>query len=273
MQMGLLLRAKVDEFWAADAKLHLVEYLDKQQFRVADVGMSYRQIQLLNEHDLLPKKTQSREGGWRKFTFKELVFLRILSELKEFGMRDEQFVPLFSAFFRQQTARLKVDDMTGRATESLGFVLLGNQVNLAVFSTGSIVFFDVHHLPLFLSAEHSPFVFINLNQIVNEILREVDGTEHRYMSLLEMMKDAVGISLNKKEARILELIRSGDFESIEIKQSDGDVRLLTKTKVIKNPLTALEIAQIMKANRYSEIRLHTQDGKNVGCEIADKEKL
>ena len=72
-----------------NGKKKLLEYINEKRFKVSDIPLSYRQVNVLSSAKLLGTDPGNK-GHWRKFSFKELVYISLLVELKKFGFDHKQ---------------------------------------------------------------------------------------------------------------------------------------------------------------------------------------
>lgn len=64
----------------------LVAFINEPRYTVKAATASYRTINHWSEQGLLEDRRESTESGWRKLSFKDVLWLRVLSELRAFGL-------------------------------------------------------------------------------------------------------------------------------------------------------------------------------------------
>lgn len=64
----------------------LITLINEPQYTVKAATASYRTINHWSEQGLLEDRRDGSEAGWRKLSFKDVLWLRILSELRAFGL-------------------------------------------------------------------------------------------------------------------------------------------------------------------------------------------
>jgi len=74
--------------------------LNEKKYRVADTDLTYRQINSLGANEIIKDK-RGKKTGWRKFSYKDLVFISIIKELRSFGFIDEKLENLRDLFFKK----------------------------------------------------------------------------------------------------------------------------------------------------------------------------
>ncbi len=258
-------------FWEADEKLGLIDFFEKQKFRAADTPLTYRQIHILDQSGLLSKNAQGKENTWRRFSFKEVVFLHLVTELKQFGLTNTQLTELYYAFFKDPKDKKR--KWRGYAVIPLGFVFGGVGVSILVRPDGDVTFCDNTHFPLCLSTEGQlPSIVVNLNEIVQKVIKKLGGkTAPKYETLFSDFLS--GTTLDDKEKELIELVRMGDCNRIEVTMKDGQINVLRKTQIRRNPFTPGDLAKMLEGKAYAKVTIQMEDGKTVVHEIEEKRKV
>ena len=70
--------------------------LEKKRVLILGGGLSG-----LAAADKLLDNDRKDKNTWRKFSFKELIYILIVAELKKFGLKHEQLQQLWSSFFKE----------------------------------------------------------------------------------------------------------------------------------------------------------------------------
>lgn len=259
-------------FWKANEECKLVEFFDKKQYRVADGPLTYRQIHILDKDGMLGGASQDAEHKWRKFSFKEIVFLYIVTELKHFGLRNTQLAELYYSFFKDN----KKPEKSGSdfADMPLGFVFGCKNVFIFIRTDGDVTFCDSINFPACVSQmDRHPAILINLNEIVMAIQRKFRGkTGLRYTNMLSVFFDTIVGSLQPKEIELLDMIQSGKFETIEILQQDGKVKVIRSKVRKRGNFTPFDLVEVLKAKKYQTVTAHMQDGKVVTYTVEEASK-
>ena len=116
--------------------------LNKKNFKVADIPLSYRQVNVLSAAKLLGADNQNK-GRWRKFSFKELVYISLLVELKRFGFDHKQIRNLHDSFFKERgtTNHSKLFNKNVAET-AITCVFAGIEISVLAFSDGVVYMYD-----------------------------------------------------------------------------------------------------------------------------------
>ena len=114
-----------------DEELGISKGLNRKVFRVSHTKMTYRQVNALGNENLLDDKRRDVKE-WRKFTFKELVYLLIVKELKGYGVKREKLRDLWSSFFgNPEGIEESSTYVSGRTAEAvIGCILMGTEIFL-----------------------------------------------------------------------------------------------------------------------------------------------
>lgn len=261
------------EYLKAKEKYKLDELINIKKFTVTDTSLSYRKVNLLDADNLLDTERKSK-SGWRRFSFKELIYFEIIIALKEFGFKQEQLKPLWEAFFKEPpTDKRQIELVTKEDGEMAIFCVFGAiEMTLIVYSNGNVLFLDPLHLTR-LSTEKSE-IRISLNEIVNK-LNPIIGldpipVQHTLQSILF---DTFSIT-TPKEKDLLGIIRDKDYVSISVKKKDGTIAFVRTEKYIeKNEITPTELESILKTKDYLDMNIIKRDGKIVNYKIEETIKL
>jgi DNA-binding transcriptional MerR regulator len=160
-----------------------LKFLMSAGYRASDTDLKYRQINILGSSGLLNgDKENSR--GWRNFTFKDLVFLDIVSELRKYGLEGRQLKKIKDFFYKKNTD----------ANLILTAVLFGMKITIALEPNGNFKIFELITGSLSLEKSYKSVIQLNLNEFVNTILERIGMDKINYSSTLE----SVSKMYNKK---------------------------------------------------------------------------
>lgn len=117
------------------------------------------------------------------------------------------------------------------------------------------------------------YVVLKVNTIVNKLLgaleepTELENHGLGYKLLADWRSNA--LALTPVEKQVLQLLREGHYDSIEITLRNGEVERIRKSKRID---ATTRVGDLIKSNDYQQIRLNVQDGQVVLLEQAVTEK-
>lgn len=131
-------------------------------FTVADTRLSYRKIYLLDEDNLLPD-SRLEEKGWRKFNYKELVYLTLIDEFRKYGLEKHQLKKVKSSFFGKSS----------KDTEEVMYRAANNQpISVVLDEQGGIRYLDSPRVDIS-QLRLKSYVCVNLTDIAREVIARV----------------------------------------------------------------------------------------------------
>lgn len=256
-----------------DAKINLLEFINRPNFRVSDTSLTYRQIHLLSKDGILD--AQEDEGKWRKFSFNELIFLAVTQDLKRNGFSNKQLLPLYKAFFKGEEGegipRMGgvVAEPRGLSAKAIGYAFLGIPVILKYSPEHGADFYDPVALTMYGGTQGKTSTVIKLHEYVNELLAKL-GTKSGidYGPMLKVCTEIFlsGGTHSEKEREVLEVMRSGEFDKIEVTLQNGDKALIRGTKCERGDLSIRDVVDAIGANSYQQITIFVQDDRILTCE-------
>lgn len=245
-----------------------VDFINKRIYKVSDVDISYRRVHLMGKYGIL-NDTQKEEGKWRHFSLAELVFLVISTRLHSFGVESPQLFGLYQSFFKEE----KVGGINGGSDlyKGIALVFTKEPIILVYFPNGEASIFD--HENLITSNVHeTDHISINLNKVVDDLLMKVAcNKQFDYKTILrifgEMPIEEAG--LNPKEKKLIDLIRRGEYESLEIRLLNNDMMTIKGSKRFEGDLSAHAYMRLVAEGWYREIQTTLKSGKVVTYKIQD----
>ncbi len=268
------------KFLEADEKYKLREFLERRRYRVSDSPLTYRQINNLASMGLL-RDAQAEDGKWHKFSFVELVFLKIVLELRGLGFENEQLKGLHRAFLERckpitTTKDGQMDTPAGYAFMAIGYAMLQMQMVLTVAADGEVAFYSTTYFINFAS-KNTSFAYINVNNIVNDLLKQLGhNTTIPYKTFIDLYADVlVGKDkLTDKERKLIELVRSGDYTSVRVHKKDDKTWVVHgKKEADGKGVGALELLKAIEKRDYQDITIQTRGGKVSHFSVEDVMKM
>ncbi len=267
------------KYLKANEQFKLDEFINKKLFTVADTPLTYRQVNSLDTDNLLTKD-RAKKQGWRKFSFKELIYLLIVNELKKFGLKHEQLKQLWEAFFKELTKRenrqvAEIEINKGIGEIAIGCVFGQVEIILSIDTEGQIVFYDPIHYALFNPNSKSQ-IQIRLNDFVNNLLVKSKKQPIPVIwSIRQAILDGYRFDLTTKEEELLKIIRNVDYSAIRIKKKDGEITLVYAEKVRdgSNGTTTQDLVEMLNTKDFQDINIVKRDGKIVNYKVEETIKL
>lgn len=141
-------------------------YLDTGHYRANDVGISYRNLNAVDEAGLIPDYSNLPRGNkWRSFTTREAIYLQILFKLKAFGMTNAKLRGLLD--FLESRKLNKYDVFLAYAVDAEITVLLFSDGNGLVLDATTLAEYEKSRPP-------EAMIMFNLNRQINATLAQLD---------------------------------------------------------------------------------------------------
>lgn len=228
--------------------------LNQKKFRVRDTSLTYRQINHLDETSVLPKDSRNQGKGWRKFSYKQLIFFEVVRELRKYGIKDGQLCLFRNAFFKSRGQHAHLSNL------ALGIALVNIQINLVFDGENKPVFYDDTAFHMETGIRRTSYIMININEIINAVAINLGEKESEYRSFSSVMINALGENLlNAKEKRLMKVIRNQDYQNIKIKKASGESYIIKAEKVVD--MSEAEILRLIKEGSHHDIAIKKRDGK------------
>ena len=242
----------------ADLKNNKIsKILNNKERNVKLESVTYRQLNSWEKEGLL---IGDREGrGWRRFTILDAIWVRIIKELREFGMGWEQ-LKITKQSLEFESAKC------GVAMPLLEFYTafaIGNKmpVLLLVFKDGVAVPANYSQYKIareFKSIENH--LQINLNEILQSFFPNAD-LKPKYKGELP---------LDIGEVELLAFLRVANYEKIEVRYKNGKIDLIEGVERFK---ACKKIHDILKEQQFATIEVVQENGEIVEYVRKTKKKI
>ena len=230
----------------------------ERKYTVGDTGLSSRVISHWNKNKILPDGAIDKKG-WHKFTLSELVWIKAVMRLRDFGFplgkitkikkqvmasnRKSGTYPLFDFYVTQAW---KFDDPQ--------IVVLAD--GTADIATPIEIELIKRHLP----QNRKDMLLISIKAILEEL-----G--------FDAIKAKTLMPLTNQEAILIASITKNSRE-VKAKISDGEIREIEQTVIVADHPDIQKIAHsIEQAGEYAEITTKYQKGVKQSAEIKKKLRL
>jgi len=230
-----------------------VNFLTDKKFTIKDTDSTYRVINHWSSLGLFDDARPDDNKGWRKFSLVDMTWLRVLMELRAFGVALEKIKIGYQA----------IKEKAEIFEYGVALCMMRKGINLIVFSDGYMEVIPRGAITMSESIgyfKETAYLVISLNSCLERIIPNRD-----YSPKLDAFE------LSKKEISVLSVIRSGAYDEIVIQMKNGDLeRIDTK---IKHVGEIGKLAEILNKVSHGEFQIKKQDGKIVFVEAVKKEKL
>lgn len=240
-----------------------IALITKPIFTVSDSPLSYRQVNYLGKTEVLPEKRESKKE-WRKFSLKEVIFLSIVKELRQYGFRESYLLELRKIFFEVAKGF--------EAEVAILAVLGGFGVYITIDGKGEIYFYDMPAFSHLRDKKQTSYFFLNLNEVILPIWEKVGKRRIEYKDedalLSEIMEDLV---LSKQEQKLLRLIRHREYVEITVNKQNDDSFVVKADK--REKLKEKELIEMIRTKQFGNIEVKKRDGKIVHIRVAETHKI
>ena len=232
------------------------QILNSKERNIKFNEITYRQLNSWESEELLTVEREGRE--WRKFSIIDAVWVKLIKELRGFGLSREQLKTTKESLeFASKKCGVSMPLLEFYIAFAIGSKM---PVLLLVFKDGTAVpasFTQYKISKEILGMENH--LQINLNEILQGFFPNVD--------LRPKYKNEIPVNINEME--LLAFIRVGDYEKIEVCYKDGRMDVIKGTERI----AANKVSEIMREQAYDEIKIKRQDGKITSVVRTKKKKL
>lgn len=297
----------LDPYWGVDSFqsiLELVDLMTQEIFTPKDLGVTYTNITYWDRQGILNSKRAS-EGKWRNFNFLDYTWLRTIDQLREIGVstkiirtaKEKLFTPIdmkpLIQYVKEEIKEIK-KTMTSFKTEKekdeyintlfanvennpkdelvtefymgiIQSIKLKVPVNLIIFPDGEPMMlysgaaYEQEKLMRIISQSH---VNISITRIIKDFF--VDANAHSIHMMTELQL------LEPNEISLLQMVNSGDYDSINIIFKDKKMKELELNKTQDNKRKLMDI---MKEGNYQDIVIKSHKGMVTRIQNTVKVKL
>lgn len=260
-------------WWEADEKYKLSDFFNRKIFRVSDSSVTYRQINNLEENGLF-RSGRSDDTKWRKLSFKEVLYLDLVRELRKFGFKNSQLIDLRDIFFGPADLdESKYRDWSLFTSDLIVGTCFGSgvEVVLSIGPDGEGSFSDAWSYLFFQSDQQSQLI-LKLNGFVNNILKKIGKKPFpiRFAINSSLISNT---KLSNKEADLMSRIRSGKSNSITVRLKDGQPELAYVSTELQGKFDNSEVERLLNEGNFQDIRIVKRDGKIVDIKKEEVVKL
>lgn len=227
-------------------------------------GLSARQQNDWDSRGLLPHERDGKEG-WRRYTPREIFVLMVCAEIRrQYGTPVERLKWVQECMLEDGANHFEA---AVRLMAILGVgVWLCTDLQETFVMDSELEFIDMWKLGFFGAESETAFVFLPVNPIVNRLLSclkepvelEAHGRGYEVMRSVEAMHRA----RSPEELLVLDLIRKGDVDTVEVVSPAGEVETIRTTT---RHDSAADIAQLLD-EPYQRLTVVTKNGRAVHIE-------
>ncbi len=230
--------------------------------------LSYRQLNEWDGKGVLPD--QERRGeSWRRYTPRQVFALMVMAEIrKRYG------VPVGSLRFVRDVMLDEGADHFMSAVRLIAlldlpvFVMTDLKSRFVMDSAMEIIDLLQHgDLEESNDPDAAPpsVILLNVNPLVRRLLRcrkppiELPRHGRGRTFMAELGHAMMGNLMSKPEQDVVKMIRSGDFDRVEVRLKNGEVRHVAATQRVSLDDHA-ELADLVASDDYQDLRIVRRDG-------------
>ena len=234
------------------------EALNQRRFTVGGTDISYRVINHWHATGILPEGVSDEGNGWRKFTFIELVWLKAVTKLRDFGFSLEKIAmvrnqimqweketenyPLFE-FYVAEAWTTRLDPYIVCLPDGNAELLTSAEIERAKIIIGS-----------------KDMLLISLKSLLKEQKMTVVGATTLF-------------DLSPEELELLKAIRLDENKEVKAKIKNGNIYELEKTKMYPEAPPFEDINRVLKQEgAFAEVVTKYESGKKQSAEVKTRKR-
>jgi DNA-binding transcriptional MerR regulator len=254
-------------YWEGNLPEETLTLLNKPRYTIKSVktindSITYRKLNSWDDGGLISPFRETKDTGWRKLSIVELVKLFIIADLKELGFENAEIIEVIKRVSQPDEANGIIYPLEIAIDE--GF--FGHPSILVIVNKKSPVFLrenaSLNVTTALKDAYASLSIMLPFKKYINKIIELVET-----QTLPEddpAMPDLNKYSVQAQEKRILEIIKSENYDEITITLPDGKQERLIRTTSFKTGLlTEQNVIDALESGSYVNIEVGRKDGKIV----------
>lgn len=237
--------------------------LAERIFTVKDTGLTYRVLNHWSEVGLI-EDDRSDAAGWRKLSVADLLWIRILVKLREYGLSLDKLLRVQTCIFSGEIPERMMENAIGAC---MAYV----QVFLIVWPDGEAEIENEFWLKGIEATLHYPdYLRINLNMMWYELTG--DDAKPYFDNIKAQWKEwRHPAKQSDAEAHVLNLMRDDQPQEIHISRHTGqDSFQINTSKRIEG---AVQISKALQELQFGEMFIQVAHGKPVLTKLTKKKKI
>jgi DNA-binding transcriptional MerR regulator len=226
---------------------------------IAEMGLSYRLINHWEQNGIIEVERGVDGKGWRKISFMDQIWIRLVVELRSFGISLENIKTIYNQI------RTNDIDYSPSVYPRLEFFIhyfinYKIPIKLIILKDFTVFICTKEEIE---GAEKEDlldsYISINLHKLIQYVLKESFYKPNYNEEVV----------LSEKEIKLLYHLRIGSYKSVKVLFKDG------KIERIEGEISIVEkkVHELMKENNYDKIIINREKGDVVSIEQTVKIKL
>lgn len=211
------------------------EELKKKSYKIQHTSETYRTINHWSEIGLIDDERQEDSRGWRAFSAIDLIWIRVIQELRVFGLALEKIASVKQALFSTDNEEI---------ISSLFFNASGRKCLLLAFRDGEskLVYNEE------LAQIEGSFLCLDVIRLAKEVLEKVPE---------DLMEFFEGLShLTHEEQELIAMLRTGQYEEVNVILKDGNIKRFEMKQSVKG-----RMIDLLKEHDFQDITVKSESGK------------
>lgn len=206
--------------------------------------------------EVIQPATRVKEGGWFYFDRTESIWIDVVTQLREFGLDLGKILNIRDTLFKEKVKDFKLIDFC------LMHSIVREPYLMIVYSNGKAGFMTARQYGEIIATEAlSPHIVFNFYFLAKSIFPNNN---------FEIAQKDVETVLTATEMKLLYYLRTGDYEEIQVKLSDGEIYLMEASRKIDPKDT---ISKIIKEANYQSIQIKVCNGHIVNIKSTLQQRL
>lgn len=254
-----VLQKWVEEMIQEDLKsfMSFCNFLDRKEFSVGDTVLTYREASYINKN--LLDDTRENKNEWRKFSFKEVIYLTIIKDLRKFGIKDKKLINLKRAFFDKENAVFSDIAILLTFKKMRVDIMIDNDFNIYFVDT-------VDNFSMF-RKKFKMNINLNLNEYAMDIWEKISEERIEYKDALDILGNLMPEEGDKK---LLDLIHKEGYEEFTYKKKgENDKKSQVITGIKRDNVTQKELMNLIN-QKFTSIKTFRENQKKDGISVEIK---
>ncbi|MDR0726646.1 MAG: hypothetical protein LBF37_01120 [Rickettsiales bacterium] len=249
---------------------NLIAELRKKRDGVKSTDQTHRAINSWDAADLLDDERPITGQGWRKFSIVELFWIKIIANLREFGLSVEKIKKTKSILFRPveipselkpRHRKLRVNVIEWALIRTIA-ISKGGNTYLLVESDGDADIMTPREFAMNSLTELIPEMYLYLN--LNKLARQILGDQ------IKLWPDKI-FYLDETEMELLKSIRIENSDHVTFERKDGVDLINEKTNV--NPKNYDGLHNVLDKFKYGNIEGTFKNGSLDFIKISRQKRI
>lgn len=281
-----------------DYFIALLDVINEPKFYLKDIGVSGKVMNDWIKYALVDETKE--KGTWRKYSLKEAIWIKLIEELRFFGIPlktiknikasfydfNQELIAESNSYYERNAGKNEIyksinesnkivqkalsDEQSGKLLEYINpfstiiaYTLSGSMNLVFIYSNENEGFFNIGDTPLMEEeAAQQKKVFEKIISTQSFVLINIKSLLAKFFN---DEKGSVDVNyylglMNSKEKQLIEQIRSSNYSKITITLQEG-VIVLTRAQKKDNDDIIKQLARLMKRGDFVDLEISARDGK------------